>query len=43
MILFVDDNAGVLFIKSFFEEVWREIKNLVSTVTKVLNIDSKIH
>lgn len=43
MILFVNNNAGILFlVTTVVVEIWREIKRYNSIITKVLNIDSPI-
>ena len=43
MILFVNDNSGILFIvTTAITEIWKEIIKLYSTITKTLNIDSQI-
>lgn len=43
MILFVNNNSGILFIvTTVVTEIWKEIKKLNSMVTKILNIDSPI-
>ena len=43
MILFVNNNSGILFIvTTVVAEIWKEIKKLNSIITKVLNIDSPI-
>jgi hypothetical protein len=43
MILFVDNNAGVLFIfRTVISEVWRETIVLISKITKEIVLISKI-
>ncbi len=43
MILFVNNNAGILFlVTTVVAEIWREIKRYSSIITKVLNVDSLI-
>lgn len=42
MVLFVNNNAGILFLTTVVAEIWREIKRYNSIITKVLNLDSPI-
>ena len=43
MVLFVNNNSGVLFIVvGVIAEIWIEIKKLSSIITNVLNIESPI-